>query len=143
MTNHSTKNLRPYVFENISDGVLLLSRDGTIVYMNKSAQALLNISNDQLGCSLSGVWLKQMDSRNDDVCQAILDALYDKRTQHTKTVNFFTPGNEKRNAHARKDNYSADKAVLLGSFFLSATNRITNRRSPKPEIIPPDQTPSA
>lgn len=96
MTNNSTKNLGPYVFENISDGVLLLSRDGTIAYMNKSAQALLNISNDQLGCSLPGVWLKQMDSRNDDLCQSILDALYDKRTQRTKTVNFFTPGNDKR-----------------------------------------------
>ena len=96
MTNSSTKSLGPYVFRDIADGVLLLACDGTIAYMNKSAQAMLNIAADQLGCSLPGVWLQQMDPRNDDLCQSILDALYDKQTKITKTVNFYTPNNEKR-----------------------------------------------
>ena len=95
MTNRSTKSLGPYVFGDITDGVVLLSCDGTIAYMNKSAQAMLNVTVDQLGCSLPGTWLKQMDSRNDDLCQAILDALYDKQTKIAKTVNFYTPKNEK------------------------------------------------
>ena len=95
MTNRSTRSLGPYVFEDIADGVLLLSCDGTIAYMNKSAQAMLNIADNQLGCSLPGAWLRQTDSRNDDLCQSILDALYDKQTKITKTVNFYTPNNEK------------------------------------------------
>ena len=96
MTHRSIKSLGSYVFGDIADGVLLLSYDGTIAYMNNSAQAILNISDDQRDCSLPGSWLQQMDSRNDDLCQSILDALYDKQTKITKTVNFYTPNNEKR-----------------------------------------------
>ena len=96
MPNSSTNSLGPYVFEDIADGVLLLSCEGTIAYMNKSAQAILNIADDQLSCSLPGSWLQQMDPRNDDLCQSILDALYDKHTKVTKTVNFYAPNNEKR-----------------------------------------------
>ena len=95
MKNRSTRSLGPYVFEDIADGVLLLSCDGTIAYLNKSAQAMLNIAENQLGSSLPGAWLRQMDSRNDDLCQSILDVLYDKQTKITKTVNFYTPNNEK------------------------------------------------
>ena len=95
MKNRSTRSLGPYVFEDIADGVLLLSCDGTIAYKNKSAQSMLNIADDQLGCSLPGVWLRQTDSRNDDLCQSILDALYDKEIKITKTLNFYTPNNEK------------------------------------------------
>ena len=57
---------------------------------------MLHIAADQLGCSLPGTWLHQTDSRNDDLCQSILDALYDKHTKITKTVKFYTPNNEKR-----------------------------------------------
>ena len=91
MKNRSTRSLGPYVFEDIADGVLLLSCDGTIAYMNKSSQAMLNIADNQVGCSLPGTWLQQTDSRNDDLCQSILDALYDKQAKIQKTVNFYTP----------------------------------------------------
>lgn len=96
MINSSTKSLGPYVFGDIADGVLLLSCDGTIAYVNKSAQDMLNIAANQLDSSLPGAWIQQMDSRNDDLCQSILDALYDKHTKITKTVSFYTENDEKR-----------------------------------------------
>ena len=146
MTNSSTKSLGPYVFGDIADGVLLLACDGTIAYMNKSAQAMLNIAADQLGCSLPGVWLQQMDPQNDDLCQSILDALYDKQTKITKTVNFYTPNNEKRILQIKSSYWDApepegkdgvllilqdvtveerlkkekEDAILIFSFFLTA-----------------------
>ena len=146
MTNSSTKSLGPYVFGDIADGVLLLACDGTIAYMNKSAQAMLNIAANQLGCSLPGVWLQQMDPRNDDLCQSILDALYDKQTKITKTVNFYTPNNEKRILQIKSSYWDApepevkdgvllilqdvtveerlkkekEDAILIFSFFLTA-----------------------
>lgn len=146
MTNHSKKILGPYVFEDIADGVLLLSCDGTIAYMNKSAQAMLDIGTDQLGCSLPGVWLQQADSRNDDLCQSVLDALYDKQTKITKTVNFYTPSDEKRIFQIKSSYWDApepedcngvllifrdvtaeerlrkekEDAILIFSFFLTA-----------------------
>ena len=84
--DNSISNLGPYVFGEIVDGVLLLSSSGTITYMNKSAQAMLNIADDQLHCSLPGTWLQQFDARNDDLCQTILDALYHKQEKIQKTV---------------------------------------------------------
>ena len=146
MTNQSGNNLGPYVFGDIADGVLLLSGDGTIAYMNISAQTMLNIAPGQSGRSLPGAWLEQTDSRNDDVCQTILDALYDKKTKITKTVNFYPPKGEKRTLQIKssywQDPEQADSdgvllilrditeeerlrkekedAILIFSFFLSA-----------------------
>ena len=96
MTSLSTKSLGPYVFDDIVDGVLLLACDGTIAYMNKSAQTMLHIADNQTDCSLPGIWLQQMDSKNDELCQSILDALYDKQQKISKIVSFYTPDNNKR-----------------------------------------------
>ena len=146
MENHSTRSLGPYVFDDIADGVLLLSREGTIAYMNKSAQVMLNISNDQLSDSLPGSWLSQTDSRNDDLCQSILDALYDKQIKIIRTVNFFTPNGKKRTLQIKSSYWDApqpdgqdgvllilqdvteeerlkkekEDAILVFSFFLAA-----------------------
>ena len=146
MTNRSTKSLGPYVFEDIADGVLLLSCDGTISYMNQSARAMLSISTDQLGYSLPGAWLQQTDPRNDDLCQSILDALYDKHSKITKPVNFYTPNNQKRILQIKSSYWDApepeghdgvllilhditaeeqhkkekEDAILIFSFFLTA-----------------------
>ena len=79
MINSSTKNLGPYVFEDIVDGVLLLARDGTIVYANESAQEILQLTGSHFKRSLPGTWLQEMDPRNDNLCQSILDALYEKQ----------------------------------------------------------------
>lgn len=146
MGNRSAKALGPYVFEDIADGVLLLSCDGTISYMNKSAQSMLNIAADQLGHSLPGIWLQQADSRNDDLCQSILDTLYDKQTKISRTVNFYTSSNEKHILQIKSSYWNApepdghdgvllilqdvtveeklkkekEDAILIFSFFLTA-----------------------
>ena len=146
MTNCLAESLGLSVFGDIADGVLLLSCDGTIAYMNKSAQDMLNVAADRLGCSLPGAWLTQPDLRNDDLCQSILDALYDKQTKITKTVNFYTPNNEKRVLQIKSSYWDApesegqngvllilrdmtaeerhkkekEDAILIFSFFLSA-----------------------
>ena len=118
MINNSTKNLGPYVFEDIVDGVLLLARDGTIVYANKSVQEMLQISDCHLGRSLPGAWLQQVDPRNDDLCQTILDALYDKQKKTEKIVNFYTPSNKKRilrikSSYWNAPNIETDNGILL------------------------------
>ena len=118
MKNHTTRKLGPYVFEDITDGVLLLSCEGAIAYMNRSAQAMLSISGDQLGDSLPGTWLRQADSRNDDLCQSILDVLYDKQTKIRKTVNFYTSSNEKHTLQIKSSywddpEYEGQNGVLL------------------------------
>lgn len=118
MTDNSIHNLGPYVFEEIVDGVLLLSSSGTITYMNKSAQTMLNIADNQLHRSLPGAWLQQLDARNDEFCQVILDALYDKHGKVQKTVNYYAPNNENRILYIKSSYWNvpdqdAQNGVLL------------------------------
>ena len=133
MINISIKNLGPYVFEDILDGVLLLACDGTITYANKSAKDILNITDDQLTCSLLGKLLKQMDSRNDELCQSILDAIYDKQQKISKTVNFYTPSNDKRILHIKSSYWNApdhdtQSGILLILQDITAEERLKKEK---------------
>ena len=96
LKHNATKDLGPYVFENIIDGVLLLTNDGTVAYMNKSAQNMLSIGEDQLNRSLPGMWLQQMDPRNDELCQAVLDALYNKHELICRRADFYSETGERQ-----------------------------------------------
>ena len=133
MINSSTKNLGPYVFEDIVDGVLLLARDGTIVYANKSAQEILQLTDSHFKRSLPGTWLQEMDPRNDDLCQSILDALYDKYQRAQRTVNFYTPCNEKRilrikSSYWNAPNTESDTGILLILQDITTEEQLKNEK---------------
>lgn len=94
MVQTKNGNLGPYVFENIEDGVLLLTANGTIAYINKSAQAMLGIREGHPDLSFPGKWLMDMDARNDEICEVILDAVYDKQKIISKKVKFYNENGE-------------------------------------------------
>ena len=131
MRNSSTKSLGPYVFGDIVDGVLLLARDGTILYVNHSAQKMLNIMEDQLGHSLPGIWLQQVDPRNDDLCQSVLDALYHKQCKISKTVNFYTPSGEKRILHIKSSYWKAPDEETEDGVLVILQDNTTEERLKK------------
>ena len=133
MKNRSTRSLGPYVFEDIADGVLLLSCDGTIAYMNKSSQAMLNIADNQLGCSLPGTWLRQTDSRNDDLCQSILDALYDKQTKIAKTVPPSGGARQQQQGDIRLSHCRRARTATLPTSKETSSEKKTKRTWPRPQ----------
>lgn len=95
------KNLGPYVFENIVDGVVLLTGDGTVAYSNKCAQSMLDLQPEHVETSFLGQWLQQNDARNDGFCQAVLDVLFDKKKPIDKKVNFFNKEGQKLILHIK------------------------------------------
>lgn len=114
----STNKLGPYVFENIIDGVILLTHDGTIAYMNKSAQNMLSLREDQLNRSLPGMWLQQMDSRNDELCQTVLDALYNKHELICRKADFYRDNGERQVFYIRSSYWKASDEETADGILL-------------------------
>ena len=67
------------IVNSISDGLLAIDLDGTVFFVNPSAERILGIPSVILmGNKISNVLLDEND--NDEFFQCILDALYDKKT---------------------------------------------------------------
>ena len=82
------------VIENISDGILTMGMDGTILLANPSATKILGLPKERLiGRKIAKLLLEQED--NDDFFQCLLDAVYSKQTI-VQVVPYFHQGEEKR-----------------------------------------------
>ncbi len=82
------------VIENISDGILTMGMDGTILLANPSATKILGLSKERLiGRKIAKLLLEQEE--NDDFFQCLLDAVYSKQTI-VQVVPYFHQGEEKR-----------------------------------------------
>ena len=93
------KKKRELFFENlvtnISDGLLAIDLDGTIFFVNPSAERILAIpSVILLGTKVSSLMVDE-SSENDEFFQCILDAVYEKRTVDSM-VSFYQNGRELR-----------------------------------------------
>lgn len=134
MTHTSIGNLGPCVFENIVDGVILLTCDGTVAYVNKSARSMLSIGEDQLNQSLPGVWLQQAGQENDEFCQAILDALYDKHELISRKVGFQSKNGERRTLWVKSSYWNAPNretqdGILLIVQDITAEERLKKEKA--------------
>lgn len=112
------ENLGPHVFENIVDGVLLLTSNGTIAYMNPSAQDILSIDSQYLKESFPGRWLQHSDTRNDEFCQVILDALYNKQKLISKKVKFYNEQGKQLVFHIKSSYWSSPNDATQNGVLL-------------------------
>ena len=93
------ENLRRELFfenilNNISDGLLAIDLDGTVFFVNPSAERIMGIpASLVLGTSISTLMMENSD--NDEFFQCILDAVYEKRTVDT-IISFSFHGRELR-----------------------------------------------
>lgn len=79
--------LRSDVTRDMSEGIILVSFGGRIIYLNPSAERILGISAEEtLGRVFFETVLHEKD--NDDFFQIFLDAIYDKKSSHSGIVPF-------------------------------------------------------
>ncbi|MCK4791283.1 MAG: efflux RND transporter periplasmic adaptor subunit [Desulfobacteraceae bacterium] len=84
----SQTNIHAHIIENIDDGIITVSHDGTIVDFNPAASRLLGISHKKaLHHSLGPLLLE--DERNDAFAQAIFDAVYEANVTHNRIVRYY------------------------------------------------------
>lgn len=82
------------ILRDMDEGVLVLDKAGTIIYINSIACKLLGTKYEPTGKKYATVFLNS-DAQNDTFHQLILDAVYDKEKSQTGVVDW-SDNNEKR-----------------------------------------------
>lgn len=83
-----------HIVENMHDGVLTIDNAGIITTVNPAAEAILEMSREQiLDKKLSDVFFTFPE--NDDFIQIILDAVYDASMTHHKVCEYYTGKHQK------------------------------------------------
>lgn len=81
--------IRESIIRDMSEGVMTISFDGVITYLNKAAEKILEMKAEYLiGQPFARVFFEYQ--KNDAFNQAILDAVYDKEASHENIVSYFT-----------------------------------------------------
>ncbi len=91
------KEIIPRILRDMSDGVLVLDRQGQILFLNEQGRKMLGKSKDVTGQKYAAAFLAQdMGGENDGFHQFVLDAVYDKEHAHSGEADYSSPNREKR-----------------------------------------------
>ncbi|MBQ9458594.1 MAG: PAS domain-containing protein [Oscillospiraceae bacterium] len=86
--------IRESIMRDMSEGVMTISFDGTITYVNPSALGILSRSEDELMGKRFGACFFEYEE-NDAFTQAVLDAVYDRTKSHEAIVPYYTGAESK------------------------------------------------
>lgn len=82
------------VLQNMQDGVLAISSNGTIITLNIAAANILMLNDQQyVGQHFTKIFSELLlDPRNDELNDAILSAIYESTVTHHKDVKYYSNG---------------------------------------------------
>ena len=72
----------PRILRDVTDGLMVLDSQGTVLYVNPSGQEMLMLGPDAAGRKYADVMLEDVQPGNDGFNQFLLDAVYDKQSIH-------------------------------------------------------------
>lgn len=84
--DRSKKELTQRIFNDISDGVLAIDTDGTIIYLNPAAQSILDLDESYIGTKYSKRILE--DPINDDFHEMLLKAAGNTKKVHNRKIDY-------------------------------------------------------
>lgn len=88
------KVVQDSVIRDMSEGILIIGFDGTIIYANPAAFSLLGKSSKKMtGRKFASVFLDDPD--NDPFVQTVLDAVQDREKEHSTMVEYSARGKKK------------------------------------------------
>ena len=91
------REIIPRILRDMSDGVLVLDRQGQILYLNEQGRKMLGESQDVAGRSYAAAFLEQDTAgENDAFHQFVLDAVYDKEHTHSGEADYRAPNRQTR-----------------------------------------------
>lgn len=83
------KEIIPRILRDMSDGVLVLDRQGQILFLNEQGRKMLGENDDLTGQSYAAALLAQdTEGENDAFHQFVLDAVYDKEHAHSGEADY-------------------------------------------------------
>lgn len=80
-----------HILRDVSDGIMVLSLDGTITFINPSGSRLLGVHETLTGKKYASLVTDTSFPGNDDFHQLLLDCIYDKEHIHIKDVSYTRP----------------------------------------------------
>ncbi len=72
----------PRILRDVSDGVLVLDKQGTVLFLNPQGEKLLGFGPDAVGRKYAAIMLAKNQKGNDSFHQFLLDSLYDEENVH-------------------------------------------------------------
>lgn len=72
----------PHILRDVTDGVLVLDRQGTILFLNPSGRRMLEFGPEAVGQKYAAVMLQKNQKGNDSFHQFLLDSLDDSENTH-------------------------------------------------------------
>lgn len=84
------------VSRDMTEGVLAIDKNGEILYMNQTARILLAIPDIHEGNKFMDVFHNELQEKNDDFLQCVLDAVYNKQKINHNRVNYVDHNGQKR-----------------------------------------------
>ncbi len=83
------KEIIPRILRDMNDGVLVLDRQGQILFLNEQGRKMLGESQDMTGRNYAATFLEQdLEEENDAFHQFVLDAVYDKEHAHSGEADY-------------------------------------------------------
>jgi len=79
--NEETKMI-PRILRDVTDGVLVLDSQGTILFLNPNGSRMLEFGPDAVGQKYAAVMLQKNQRGNDSFHQFLLDSLHDSENTH-------------------------------------------------------------
>ncbi len=85
----------PRILRDVSDGVLVLDRQGTILFLNPRGEEMLEFGMDAIGKKYAAVMLGKKQKGNDNFHQFLLDSLRDSKDTHKGEIIYIKSNGEK------------------------------------------------
>ena len=80
-----------HILNDISDGLILISGNGIVLYINPSAKKLLGNAVLKDGVTYAQYMAADESAANDPFHQYVLDCIYEKNRSHNGTVTYTRP----------------------------------------------------
>ena len=113
-----TSELIPRILRDVDDGVLALDSKGRITYINPQCQALLGLTDLDIGKTYLEVFYNDNSTKNDAFNQFVIDAVCDKEKTHSGTVLYLDKNHQKlhlkiTSSFLKGDDASDNSGVVL------------------------------
>ena len=121
------KEIIPRILRDMNDGVLVLDRQGQILFLNEQGRKMLGESQDMAGRNYAAAFLEQdLEEENDAFHQFVLDAVYDKEHAHSGEADY-KARNEKTRRFSLTSSFLRSVCLYL---FLWSLLRYLNAEPP-------------
>lgn len=84
------------VTRDITDGLILIDEKGTIVYVNPSAQRILNNPALKQGIKYASFMINDQEGVNDEFHEYVVDSIHERKNEHTGLLRYICPDGNKR-----------------------------------------------